>query len=285
MTEAEDSCLVLVGRYVVLNVLGQGGSGRVHEGLDLRTKRRVAIKLALGETPEALSTSIEDLRREEAVLRMLRPCKYIVQFLDGGEWSGGYFLVLEYLDGPCLEDILEAKRRFPPDLAVRIMLQVLKALNAVHAAGLVHRDVKPSNLLWTSGAIRLIDFGLTSPPKPRADTEDSFTYGTIGYIAPEAIRSPTSYDRRSDVYGCGHLLYKMLSGQHALFGQDEGRYTQIKLLRRHLHRPPTPFAQAAPEACISSKLERITFKALEKDPDKRFQKTGKMYRALLSALP
>jgi serine/threonine-protein kinase len=210
----------LSGRYVLGDVLGQGGSATVYDALDEATATSVAVKVLDPEPPHRDADRARMLREVRLTASIGHPG--IVRVLDGGPLDdGSVFLVMEKLSGRTLADRLDECFWLPLDEAMAVAAQLLDALGAAHEAGVVHRDVKPSNvfLLHATGRprIKLIDFGLgmnLGDPGGRV-TDPDIVVGTLGYMPPELLfgDDPTV---RSDVYAVGATLYEMLAGRRAL---------------------------------------------------------------------
>ncbi len=283
----------LFGRYKLVRQVWDGAMSSVYEARDQCDGARVAIKYAKGGEASHLRNNVLRLEREAVALWRLRhPC--IVRMIDARRHGDSYCLVVEYLEGMTIAEKIYHDSHLPYAVAVKVMLSVLSALNAVHGLGLVHRDIKAENVMLSNGRIKLLDFGLVTMPTrkgPRRITEPMVTVGTPSCMAPEACEAVAlRWDARADLYGCGHMLYEMLTGRHA-FGGEARRNASARspspqiLLMQQVHMPPLLFADAVPELRIPEGLERVVMRALEKRPEDRFQSAAEMSRALLDAVP
>ncbi|UWE10950.1 serine/threonine-protein kinase [Actinacidiphila bryophytorum] len=211
----------LTDRYRLLRRLGSGGSSNVHEAEDLALDRRVAVKLLAGGSDPAGTVEAERFRREAATLaRVSSP--YVVAVLDAGtDAAGTPFVVMELLDGVELDALVDTHGALPPDVAEAVAASICAGLAAVHEAGVVHRDVKPSNVMITrAGRVVLQDFGLARAVDNSPVTELGSVVGTPRYLPPETLRG-ASPRPAADLYGLGTCLYTMLSGRHPFAGEEE----------------------------------------------------------------
>lgn len=253
-------------RYVLGRPLGRGGSSIVYAASD-PDGRPVAVKV-LDPEPEHRATERERLFREARITEQLRH-PAIVRVHDSGPLAGGMaYLVMERLDGITLEEHLDGRFWMDLDEARALARVLLDALSAAHDAGVIHRDVKPANLILQGGrpaAPKLIDFGIgrdLGDPRSRVTAPD-VVVGTVGYMAPEQLfgDEPTP---RTDVYAAGATLYEMLAGRppHDIDGGD------IRDVLGAMVRPPTPLASLRP--AIPPALAAGVMRALEKAPRDRF---------------
>jgi len=210
---------LLDGRYAVEARIARGGMASVYLATDVRLERRVAVKVmhpALAEDPDFVARFNREAR---AAARLSHPDAVAVY--DQGSDSGHVFLVMEYVAGATLRDVLRQRGRLAPGEALAVMDHVLAALGAAHAAGLVHRDVKPENVLVTAdGRVKVADFGLARAMAGTTLTaDDGMMLGTAAYVAPEQVRDGTS-DARSDVYSAGVMLFELLTGAPPFTGDS-----------------------------------------------------------------
>jgi serine/threonine-protein kinase len=202
-----------VDRYILLDLIGQGGMGRVYLARDTRLNRRVALKIL---SPERMNNprAIARFQREARVGAQLQH-ENLVRIYDFGESNGRYYLVMEYIEGKTIGTLLAEQGPMPPATAVRLVCQVALGLEHAHRKGLIHRDVNPYNILVThDGTAKLADLGLAIDLADQDRvTRDGATVGTFDYVAPEQARQSHSADIRSDIYSLGCTLYHMISGQ------------------------------------------------------------------------
>jgi hypothetical protein len=264
-----------VGRYELLEQLGAGGMGVVYRARDPQLDRVVAVKLPLFEgTPEQRALRVQRFQREaRAVAKVAHP--HVCAIYDVGDQDGQPFVVMAYLPGPSLADRLKSGGRFEQvGEAVRIAQQVLAALGAVHAHGIVHRDVKPGNILFDAdGKAVLTDFGLARPEEAGSLTSEGMVLGTPAYMAPE--QADGQLDRVgpwTDLYAVGVVLYHMVTGRLPFDG------TPLSVLPRIVHEEPPRPGQVRPD--LGPALETVILRALRKEPSERFQEAGAFAAAL-----
>jgi WD40 repeat protein/tRNA A-37 threonylcarbamoyl transferase component Bud32 len=265
--------------YRIESLLGLGGMSVVYLAEDLRLKRRVALKLLAAGLAEDESFRDRFLRESELAASIDHP--NIVPIYEAGTTEDLLFIAMRYVEGRDLKERLQRGRLDPPD-AIGILAQVASALDAAHARGLVHRDVKPSNVLLDTGArpdgsdhVYLADFGLTRRVSEEAGVgDDGHLMGTIDYVAPEQIAGEET-DGRADVYSLGCVLYECLVGQPP-FGRD----SDLAVVFAHLEaEPPAPSAQR-PD--LPSELDAVIARALAKEPEQRYPTCRELARAALA---
>jgi serine/threonine protein kinase len=273
-----------LGHYHIKKLAGQGGMATVYQAEDIHLGREVAIKAFLsnkGETQDFLRR----FAREARVLAQLDHPQ-ILPVYDYGEQSNMAFLVTPYLPGGSLKEMLEERKVLPPSEAVKLIEQVLSALQYAHDRNLIHRDIKPGNLLFKSdGTLVLADFGLVkviegdgqnmSPLMTLSNTNENVA-GTPDYMAPEQIEGKVV--AASDIYALGIVLYEMVTGLRPFTGDS-----LISILMKHIHEQPRPPRQINPY--ISTQLEAVILRALEKDLSKRFARPAEFLQALKPVLP
>ena len=259
--------------YTILEKLGSGGMGEVYKAEDKRLQRFVALKVLPEEfsrDPQAISR----FRREAQSASALNH-PHICAVYDIGEQDGRQFIVMELLEGQTLQSRI-AGRPLPPDVFLRLALQIADALDAAHKKGIIHRDLKPLNIFVTSrGDAKLLDFGLakrayvrqvSTPETPTLTgslTGQGQIVGTMGYMSPEQVQDK-ELDGRSDLFSLGAVLYEMATGRRA-FAAESNAALIADILRSH----PAPARSLNPE--ITDEQQRIIGKALEKDPADRYQ--------------
>jgi serine/threonine-protein kinase len=263
-----------LGKYEIVKRIARGGMSVVYEARDLENGNRVALKVSASPDARRRARS----RREALYVARLRH-EHIVTLYDFGEANGLWFLALEFVDGINLLEHIKRKGRLHPEEARRITIQACLALHHAHSQGIVHRDVKPSNLLVTrkNGVfiIKLSDLGLS-----RAEDEDvevtrlGTTVGTTDYMAPEQITNSARADRRTDIYGLGCTLFQMLAG-HPPFHQGSIRERR----RQHVEDPPPDILRINPR--VPAALASIMRRMLAKAPGKRYQSAIALLKDLI----
>ena len=202
-----------VDRYLLLDLIGHGGMGRVYLARDTRLNRLVALKIL---APERMNNprAIARFQREARVGAQLQH-ENLVRIYDFGESSGRYFLVMEYIEGKTVGGLITAQGPMPPPTAARLARQIALGLEHAHRKGLIHRDVNPYNVLVThEGIAKLADLGLAIDlAEEDRVTREGATVGTFDYVAPEQARHSHAADIRSDIYSLGCTIYHMISGQ------------------------------------------------------------------------
>jgi beta-lactam-binding protein with PASTA domain len=281
----DDGSRILAGRYAVGELIGRGGMAEVHIGHDTRLGRTVAIKVLRSDLARDPSFLARFRREAQAAASLNHPA--IVAVYDTGEdlvteASGVVahvpFIVMEYVEGHTVRDILRDGHAVPIDEAVEITAGVLSALEYSHHAGIVHRDIKPANVMLTpTGAIKVMDFGIARAVADSAATmtQTQAVIGTAQYLSPEQARGET-VDARSDLYSTGCLLFELLTGRPPFIGDSP-----VAVAYQHVREAaPTPssFASDIPES-----LDRITLKALTKDRDDRYSSAAEFRSDLESA--
>lgn len=266
---------LLGNRYEILVQLGGGGMAIVYKGRDTILNRLVTIKLLRSEY-----TSDEDFvrrfRREaQSVASLSHP--NIVSIYDVGQEKDMHYLVMEYVDGEDLRSIIKRGGPMDPEWAVRTARQICDALDHAHENNIVHRDVKPHNILITrSGRAKLTDFGIAREASAATVTTTDTIIGSVHYLSPEQARGELA-GPKSDIYSLGVVLYEMLTGSVPFSGD-----TPISIALKHVQASPEPLTRRKPG--IPVELERVVMRALQKDPDKRFKSVREMSFQLEEAL-
>jgi serine/threonine protein kinase len=271
-----------LGRYQIEQVLGKGAMGVVYEARDPKLNRKVAIKTIL--TSQLDEETLKDFSKRfvdeaHAVARLNHP--NIVQVYDFGEEGGVAYFVMEFIKGKRdLKSVLATNQAFDRNEAVRIMCELLDALDFAHEAGVIHRDIKPANVMLDSqGRAKLADFGvarLTDADRTNAErTQAGTMVGTPAYMSPEQIQG-VKVDRRTDIFSAGIILYQFLTGQKPFTG--DGAWTVAKKIIQD--NPPTP---SSLDVTVSPEFDRVVAKALAKIPDERFSSAREFAAALKRA--
>ena len=279
MAEAE---LKALGRYTIERTLGKGAMGVVYEGLDPKLNRRVAIKTILKshlDPDTAKDYSLRFSREAQAVARLNHP--HIVQVYDFAEEGDIAYLVMEFIRGKELKNFFDAAERFDLKEAVRIMCELLDALEFAHNAGIVHRDIKPANVMLDSQArTKLTDFGVArvqDVDRTHAErTQAGTMVGTPAYMSPEQITGG-NVDKRTDVFSAGIILYQFLTGEKPFTGG--GAWTIAKKIIQE--DPPLP---SSLNNAVTAHFDAVVNKALSKSPETRYQSAKDFAVALKRAL-
>src|ERR671912_2239668 len=265
---------VIDGRYRVLNRLGSGGMADVYCAEDTQLGREVALKLLYRRFAED-EEFVERFRREASSAAGLQHPN-IVGVFDRGEWDGTYYIAMEYLKGHTLKQLVREHGAMPPDLAVDITIQVLRAAKFAHKRGVVHRDIKPHNvILDEEGRAKVTDFGIARAGASDM-TETGSIMGTAQYLSPEQAQGqPVS--PRSDLYSIGVMLYELLTGQVPFDAESP-----VTIALKHVSEAPVPAIQRNP--AIPPALDAVVMHALRKDPNARFEDADEFIAALEHAL-
>ncbi len=252
---------VFDGRYRILRRLGTGGMANVYLAEDTELGRRVAIKI-LNDRYAHDDLFVERFRREaKSAAGLSHP--NIVSIYDRGEAEGTYYIAMEVIEGASLKDLIRANERLRPAQAVSYTRQVLSALRFAHRHGVIHRDIKPHNILiGHEERLKVADFGIARAGASQM-TEAGSVMGTAHYLSPEQARG-AQVTASSDLYSVGVMLYEMLTGQVPFSGD-----TPVEIAMKHLNEPPRPPSALAPG--IPADLDRIALRALAKDPASRYQ--------------
>jgi serine/threonine-protein kinase len=260
----------IVEGYRIDGVLGEGGMGVVYRATQLSLNRTVALKVL----PDALSAdeTFRERFRREGQLQAAIDHPHIVTVYEAGDTEHGLFLAMRMVRGPTLKDEIISKR-LTPDRAMRILVSVAEALDAAHEVGLIHRDVKPQNILVGAGDhAYLADFGLTKIPDEEARLTGTGQFiGTIDYVSPEQVRGEGA-DPRSDVYALAGVLYESLIGTVPF-----ERPTEAAVLYAHMMDPPPKVTDARPD--LPAELDDVIARGMAKDPDDRPSTPGELIGA------
>jgi serine/threonine-protein kinase len=265
-----------LGRYQIQGVLGKGAMGLVYDGLDPKLNRRVAIKTILtrkldGEAARMITVRFE--REVRAVARLNH--RNIVQVYDSGAEGDLAYIVMEFIQGKELKDYFDANERFDLGTIFRLMTELLDALEFAHEAGVIHRDVKPANVMLDAGGhAKLTDFGVARFTEAEGDQSEKTRAGTIvgtpSYMSPEQIQGQT-LDRRTDIFSAGIIFYQLLTWQKPFEG------TQWALAKKIIEDDPVWPSSIVQ---IPSEIDRVVARALAKQPERRYQTARKFAEAL-----
>ncbi|HEV7755647.1 MAG TPA: Stk1 family PASTA domain-containing Ser/Thr kinase [Mycobacteriales bacterium] len=277
MTDAR----LLGGRYQLGEVLGYGGMAEVHRGRDQRLGRDVAVKVLRADLARDPGFQMRFRREAQNAAALNHPA--IVAVYDTGEEADGAtplpYIVMEYVGGRTLKEVLTEERRLMPERAMEITADICAALDFSHKNGIVHRDIKPGNVMLTpTGTVKVMDFGIARAVASGTSTmtQTSAVIGTAQYLSPEQARGE-SVDARSDVYSTGCLLYELLTGQPPFTGDSP-----VSVAYQHVREDPVPPGQVNPD--VTPTIDAIVLKAMAKNPANRYQSAGDMRADLLRAV-
>jgi serine/threonine-protein kinase len=264
---------IIDGRYRVLRRLGSGGMADVYLVEDQQLGRRVALKLLYRHLAEDVQF-VERFRREASSAAGLQHPN-IVGIFDRGEWDGTYYIAMEYIEGHTLKEIIRERGPAPPEAAVDVVLQILRAARYAHQRGIVHRDLKPHNVLIDEdGRVKVTDFGIARAGASDM-TETGSIMGTAQYLSPEQAQG-RPVDARSDLYSIGIVLYELLTGRVPFDAESP-----VSVALKQVSELPVPPREIDPT--IPPALEAVVLRALEKDPARRFADADEFIEALHAA--
>mgnify|MGYP001314928179 CR=1 FL=1 len=259
----------LDGRYEITELIGVGGMADVYKAVDVMENRTVAVKILKPE----FSQNEEFLRRfrneSKAIAVLSHP--NIVKIYDVGFSDEIQFIVMEYIDGITLKEFIEQQGVLRWKDALHFVTQILRALQHAHDKGIVHRDIKPQNImLFPDGTIKVMDFGIARFSRIDGKTLSDKTIGSVHYISPEQARGDMT-DERSDIYSVGVMLYEMLTGRKPFDGENP-----VAIALKHMQEDPVPPREIMPS--IPEALEEIVMHAMERDPARRYQSAAEMIK-------
>ena len=266
-----DPGTVLANRYEIIRLLGQGGMGAVYQATDRELERQVALKVIRTD----MAANPEILRRFKQELLLARQIthKNVIRIFDLGQSEGIRFLTMEFIEGEDLQSVLRRKQKLEPTEAANIMSQVCRALEAAHAEGVIHRDLKPQNIMMDkSGRAYVMDFGIARSMLTSGMTQTGALIGTPDYMSPEQAKGQ-SLDARSDLFSLGIIFYELLSGQTP-FNAD----TTMGKLWKRTNEPARPLGEL--DKTIPPALSDIVRKCLEIDPQKRFASASELLQQI-----
>ena len=265
--------VVVGGQYRIERFLAEGGMGAVFLGTDSVLRRRVAIKFLASALVRDVATVRRFLREARAMASLDHP--NIITIHGFGEHGGHPFIVMKYVEGRTLSEVVGERGRLPLAEVARIGAQLCDGLAAIHARGFVHRDIKPHNvMLEADGRCVILDFGILR--ELGADTSTAFAVGTPAYIAPEQAKTPAAADGRSDLYALGVTLFELLTGQLPFKGASV-----FELLLKHHSELPVRVDALVPS--LGSEVAAVVARALAKVPAERWQTAAELKAALLEA--
>lgn len=262
-----------VSHYEIVEQLGHGGMGIVYKARDTMLERAVALKMLHSSLAQD-EVFLKRFRAEAKALAQLENPNIVTVF-DLLEIEAGIFIVMQYVEGETLADKIARQGPIPFPEALAIFKQILDALEHAHQAGIIHRDIKPGNVIITpQGVVKVTDFGLAKVQQASIFTLSGITGGTLYYMPPEQIRNLALTDRRSDIYAAGMTLYEMLAGQLP-FDKRADIYEISRVIVKKRFPPPTHYQPALPR-----RLAAMVMKAIAKEPEKRYQSAEEMRESL-----
>ncbi len=267
---------LVAGRYEILNLLGEGGMGSVYRARDSVLDEIVAFKVLRRELA-ASSELIERFKREVKLARRVTHPN-VARMFDIGEHEGTTFLTMEFIDGEPLTSILEREGPLPIESVSRAAGEICAGLAAAHAAGVVHRDLKPDNvMLGRDGRIRITDFGIARDPVASTGTV-GMVVGTPAYMAPEQVEAQADIDARADIYALGVMLFELLTGQLPFKGTSAFTLAAARLTST----PPDP---GTLRTDLPAAIGRVILKCMARDRDDRYADAKQVAEALASSVP
>ncbi|MGH7646111.1 MAG: protein kinase domain-containing protein, partial [Gemmatimonadales bacterium] len=266
---------VFAGRYEVKEILGMGGMGVVYRAFDRELGEPVAIKTL---RPEALAAddgvALERFKQEIRLARKIAH-RNVVRTYDLGEAHGMYYLTMEFVEGTSLKQLIEGRGKLPVPVTLTIGKQLCRALEVAHEQGVIHRDIKPQNMVVDpSGFLKVMDFGIARLAQRQGHglTEKGTSLGTPDYMSPEQLTGD-EIDARADLYAAGVVLFECVTGRMPFVGE-----TTWALIAKHIEEPPPDPRSLERE--VPAALSRVILKAMAKKPGERFRGAGEMHDAL-----
>lgn len=266
-----------IDRYKIVRLIGQGAMGTIYEAQDETANRRLAIKLFNPSVGGDEIQTAQLISRFDKEVKLLTEIDHqnVVKVYDSGEFNSRPYYVMEFIEGYSLQQAIRKGRHFDPLDLVDIMIQLASGVNHCHERGIIHRDIKPGNIMVTTdGVVKLTDFGVARAIWEETISKEGTILGTPNYISPEQIQGK-SIDGRSDIFSIGVVLYEMLTGKKPFEG-DSLHNIFYNIVNAD---PPEP-TQLDP--AIPQDLSRIVQKALAKDPEDRYQNIGELAKALVA---
>jgi serine/threonine protein kinase len=272
---------LIAGKYKILKKIGEGGMGSVYIADQEPINRKVAIKVLLGKLAED-EVAVKRFEQEAKAISKMQHPNTVTIYDFGKTEDDRLYIVMEFLKGKTLTQVLREQTVLAPPRACKIMRQVCGSLADAHAAGIIHRDLKPDNIFLSEVGgdpdwVKVLDFGVAK----LADSEGAGTltqtgmiFGTPKYMSPEQAEG-RPIDYRADIYALGVVMYELLAGRPPFMAD-----TPVGLLLKHISEPPAPFSRVRPDLNIDPRVEAIVMKSLEKNPDRRQQMVSELANEL-----
>ncbi|UXU68193.1 Stk1 family PASTA domain-containing Ser/Thr kinase [Mammaliicoccus sciuri] len=266
---------IIAGRYEFVKYLGGGGMSNVYLAKDKILNRDVAVKV-INIPPYEKEKAVERFEREVQNTTILSHSN-VVNVLDVEEDDNCYYLVMEYIEGPTLKEYLCKEGKLSADEAIEMTLQILKGIAHAHHHRIIHRDIKPQNILMTKNAtLKILDFGIARALSETALTETNHVMGSVQYLSPEQAKGQST-DESSDIYSIGIVLYELLTGHPPFNGE-----TPVSVAIKHIQEELPSIRKERPS--IPQSIENVIMKATRKEKSQRYRDTNEMYYDLLTAL-
>jgi serine/threonine-protein kinase len=265
---------VLGGRYEIQRVVGSGGMGLVFQAHDRELDELVALKVL---KPDMISSDPSLLDRFKQEIRVARRVTHrnVVRTYDLGDMEGIKFISMEYIQGMTLKQLIRKRGALPTGVGIRIAKQTASGLAAAHHQGVVHRDVKPQNIILTpTSDVKIMDFGIARPVDREGMTATGLIIGTPDYMSPEQVQGQKGLDHRSDIYSLGVVLYEIFTGVLPFAGESK-----LSVAMKHVQENPAP--PRAINQNMPAPLELIIIRCMKKDPAERYQKVEDLFSDLV----
>ena len=259
-----------IGRYEIVKAIGHGGMGALYLAWDAKLERQIAIKVLKEDDPDLRERFA---REAKSVARLRHP--HIVTIFELGEHAEQPYIAMEYIHGRTLAQIIRDREDMPLGRTLELMAELCDGLAFAHRAGIIHRDVKPANIMVDEqGSLKILDFGIARLAESAGMTQAGAMIGTLNYMSPEQVTGLPA-DHRSDIFAVGLVFYELLAQKEAYPGS-----ISTGILHRILHSEPVPLAEACPD--LDEDVIRIVGRAIEKDANRRYQELTEMRRQILT---
>lgn len=257
-----------IGKYDILESVGKGGMGVVYRAYDPIIDREVALKTISVEALQNPTLHERFYREARAVGKLRHP--NIITIHELGEEYGLPYIVMEYLPGTDLHEIIKAKQPIPIPRKIQVITEICRGLAYAHDSGVVHRDIKPSNVrIGKNGEVKIVDFGIARVLASKSKSSSGIVFGSVHYMSPEQIQGNTKVDGRSDIFSVGLLLYELLN-----YRKPFAAHGTAKILHRTLHDSPDPIDEEIRKQIPG--VEKILANALMKKAAERYQSAAQM---------